>query len=71
MEKRISGVGDMVEKDSLVKENITSKRKLLAQNILEIWDKIKSKNNTNRRRKTKVKGTENTFIEIIEEIILT
>lgn len=50
MEDRISGVGYMVVKDSLVKEYVKSKRKHLAQNILEIWDKIKFKNNTNRRK---------------------
>lgn len=43
MEKRISGIEDMIEEmDILAKENVKSKK--LTQNIQEIWDTIKRPN---------------------------
>ena len=52
MEVRISGIEDTIEEiDTLIKENVKSK-KFLTENIHEIWDeRTKPKNNRNKRRR--------------------
>ncbi|KAL6091389.1 hypothetical protein STEG23_027127, partial [Scotinomys teguina] len=68
MEGRISNVEDTIDKiDSSVKENTKSK-KVMTQNVQEIWDTMKRPNlRIEEGEEYQLKGTENTFNKIIEE----
>ncbi|OPX54009.1 RBD-like domain-containing protein [Oceanospirillum multiglobuliferum] len=71
MEQRISDAEDMIEKiDSSVKENNKDK-KVLTQNVQEIWDTMKRPNlriiGIEEGEEYQLKGTENIFNKIIEE----
>ncbi|KAL6088545.1 hypothetical protein STEG23_002640 [Scotinomys teguina] len=71
MEQRISDAEDTIEKiDSSVKEN-TKAKKVVTQNIQEIWDTIKRPNlriiGIEEGEEYHLKGTENIFNKIIEE----
>ena len=76
MKKRISGIEDTIEEiDILVKENVKSKKKkVLIQNIQEIWDIMKRPNlrtiRTEKGEDIQIQGPErpeNIFNKIIEE----
>ncbi|KAL6088433.1 hypothetical protein STEG23_022858 [Scotinomys teguina] len=71
MEDRISNVEDTIEEiDSSVKENTKSK-KVIKQNVQEIWDTMKRPNlrimGIEEGEEYQLKGTENIFNKIIEE----
>ncbi|KAL6087923.1 hypothetical protein STEG23_014461 [Scotinomys teguina] len=71
MEDRISNVEDTIEKiDSSVKENTKSK-KVIKQNVQEIWDTMKRPNiriiGIEEGEEYQLKGMENIFNKIIEE----
>ncbi|KAL6080965.1 hypothetical protein STEG23_016230 [Scotinomys teguina] len=71
IEQRISDAEDTIEKiDSSVKEN-TKAKKVITQNIQEIWDTIKRPNlriiGIEEGEEYHLKGTENIFNKIIEE----
>ncbi|KAL6087914.1 hypothetical protein STEG23_008170 [Scotinomys teguina] len=71
MEDRISNVEDTIEEiDSTVKEN-TKTKKVIKQNVQEIWDTMKRSNiriiGIEEGEEYQLKGTENIFNKIIEE----
>ncbi|KAL6045228.1 hypothetical protein STEG23_009520 [Scotinomys teguina] len=71
LEDRISNVEDTIEEiDSTVKENTKSK-KVITQNVQEIWDTMKRPNlriiEIEEGEEYQLKGTENIFNKIIEE----
>ncbi|KAL6030381.1 hypothetical protein STEG23_024291 [Scotinomys teguina] len=71
MEDRISNVEDTIEEiDSTVKEN-TKTKKVIKQNVQEIWDTMKRPNiriiGIEEGEEYQLKGTENIFNKIIEE----
>ncbi|KAL6085855.1 hypothetical protein STEG23_033186 [Scotinomys teguina] len=71
MEDRISNAEDTIEEiDSTVKEN-TKTKKVIKQNVQEIWDTIKRSNiriiGIEEGEEYQLKGTENIFNKIIEE----
>ncbi|KAL6081752.1 hypothetical protein STEG23_016834 [Scotinomys teguina] len=71
MEDRNSNAEDTIEEiDSTVKEN-TKTTKAIKQNVLEIWDTMKSPNlriiGIEEEEEYQLKGTENIFNKIIEE----
>ncbi|KAL6089223.1 hypothetical protein STEG23_031369 [Scotinomys teguina] len=71
MEDRISNVEDTTEEiDSTVKEN-TKTKKVIKQNVQEIWDTMKRPNiriiGIEEGEEYQLKGTENIFNKIIEE----
>ncbi|KAL6052546.1 hypothetical protein STEG23_025296 [Scotinomys teguina] len=71
MEDRISNVEDTIEKiDLTVKEN-TKTKKVIKQNVQEIWDTMKRSNiriiGIEEGEEYQLKGTENIFNKIIEE----
>ncbi|KAL6041447.1 hypothetical protein STEG23_023562 [Scotinomys teguina] len=73
MEDRISNVEDTIEEiDSTVKENTKSK-KVIKQNVQEIWDTMKRPNiriiGIEEGEEYQLKGMENIFNKIIEENI--
>ncbi|KAL6067280.1 hypothetical protein STEG23_006118 [Scotinomys teguina] len=71
IEERISGIKDMIEEiDLSVKEN-TKAKKVITQNVQEIWDTMKRPNlriiRIEEGEEYQFKGTENIFNKIIEE----
>ncbi|KAL6084859.1 hypothetical protein STEG23_002844 [Scotinomys teguina] len=75
MEERISGIEDTIEEiDTSVKEN-TEAKKVITQNVQEIWDTMKRPNlriiGIEEGEEYQLKGTENIFNKIIEENFLS
>lgn len=70
MEERISGIEYTIEEmDTLIKENVKSK-KFLIQNIQKIWDTKKRPSLRIikiEKEESKLKGTKNIFNKITEE----
>ena len=71
IEQRVSDVEDTIEKiDSSIKEN-TKTKKIITQNVQEIWDTMKRPNlriiGIEEGEEYQLKGTENIFNKIKEE----
>lgn len=73
MEQKISGVEDTIEEISISKK-MQNLKKLLSQNIQNIWDTTKRPNRSIIRiengEDSKIKGPENIFNKVIEENFL-